>query len=102
MGNGSPWGDIPRLARKLPGGLARRRPRTAATPAARPSLQLRVRHGARYWAEIYHPGIRRTWRCHHRHLDRAAAAECATNMATRINRRGWQQATKTGKPASNT
>jgi len=58
-----------------------------------------VRHGVRYWAEIYHPGIRRSWRCHHRHPTRVSAADCATDMAARINRLGWEQATKRRKPA---
>lgn len=99
MGSSSPWGDIPRLARRLPGRLARRYRRTTATAAAGPSLRLKVRHGAlRYWAEIYNPGIRRTWRCHHRHPTRAAAADCAKGMATRINRRGWQRATRAKSP----
>lgn len=94
MGNDSLWRDIPLLARQLPS-LARQQRRATTTAAERPSLQVKVRHGSvRYWAEIYHPGIRRTWRCHHRHPTRTAAAQCADDMAARINRRGWQRAIK--------
>ena len=90
-------GDIPGLARQLPG-LARL-PRAAAPANTRPSLQLRVRRGVRCFAEIYNPGIRRTWRCRHRHPTRVSAATCTTDMADRINRLGWDHAIRRRKPA---
>src|SRR5438552_3468771 len=90
-------GDIPGLARQLPG-LARL-PRAAAPAHTRPSLQLRVRRGTRYFAEIYNPSIRRTWRCRHRHPTRVSAADCSTDMADRINRLGWDHAIKRRKTA---
>jgi hypothetical protein len=88
---------MPGLARPLPS-LARL-PRAAPTAKTRPSLQVRVRHGVRYWAEIYDPRIRRSWRCRHRHPTRVSAAQCAQDTANRIDRLGWERATRRRKPA---
>lgn len=91
---GPPEGGIPRLAWRLPG-LARRSHRLAATVTARPPLKVTVRYQERrYRGQIEGPGAGRRWRCPHQHLTPASASQCAGLMARRIDRVGWQRATR--------
>jgi hypothetical protein len=62
----------------------------------RPHSQTRSRRAslAFYGAELSDTDTGRTWRCTHDHTTQQAASRCADVMEERINRLGWEQATR--------